>query len=166
MNAVLNLYSFLPALMLCLQAFIFLAGTIMLLRFVKILQLPYAGMDYAGTVKAAAILLSVMIISFSDITAVIQTVKVFHNYGDNFYSNLFIKFSQFILIVFLTICIFELCVFFAIRVIPGLRQSTTTEGDIPGAVLQAIIMLVIAVYLHVCAKEIIETITPKYINFS
>lgn len=117
MKSILSVYDLLPALLLVLQTFIFLFSTIAVLRYLKILQLPYAGMEYSKLVKAAVILLSVMIISFSDIDGVVQAVKTFHNYDGGFYRNLFIKFSQFMLIIVLTICFFGFLCFIALRII-------------------------------------------------
>ena len=166
MKSILNIYDLLPVLLLVLQTLIFLLTTILVLRYLKILQLPYAGMQYSKLVIAAVILFSVMIISFADVEAVVQSVKTFHNYGDGFYRNLFIKFSQLILIIVLAVCFFGLLCFIAIRIIPGFRQTSATEDDIPGAILKALVMLIIGILLYACAKEISETITPKYINFS
>jgi hypothetical protein len=166
MKSILNLYDLLPVLLLVLQTLIFLLITIAFLRYLKILQLPYAGMEHSKVVIAAVILLSVMIISFSDVGGVVQAVKTFHNYGEGFYRNLFIKLSQFILIIVLTECLFGLLCFIAIRTLPGFRQSSATEDDMPGAILQAVVILIIAILLYACAKEIIEPITPKYINFN
>jgi len=166
MKPILNIYNFLPVILLVVQTFIILLGTITVLRFLKLLQLPYGGMAYSKLIVAAVALLSVMIISYADVEGVIQTVKVFHNYGDGFYRNLFNKLSQFMLIIAITVCIFGILCFIGIRIIPGFRQSSTTEDDVPGAILQALVILIIAILLHICSKEIIENITPKYLNFS
>lgn len=166
MKSILNIYDLLPALILVLQTFLILLSVIAVLRYLKILQLPYAGMEYPKVVIAASILLSVMIISLADVEGVVQSVKTFHNYEEGFYRNLFIKFSQFMLITLSTACLFGLLCFIAIRFIPGFRKSSVAEDDIPGAVLKAVVILVIAILLYACAKAIVETITPKYINFN
>jgi hypothetical protein len=166
MKSILNVYDLLPVMLLVLQTLIFLLSTITVLRYLKILQLPYAGMEHSKVVTAAIILLSVMIISFSDIEGVVQAVKTFHNYGDGFYRNLFIKFGQFILIIVLAEFLFAILCFIAIRIIPGFRQSYATEDDVSGAILQAVVIFIIAIFLYACAKEMIEIITPKYINFT
>jgi hypothetical protein len=166
MKSILNIYDFFPVLLLVLQTLIFLLSIVAALRYLKILKLPYAGMEHSKVLIAAAILLSMMIISFADVEGVMQAVKTFHNYEDGFYRNLFIKFSQFTLVIVLTECLFGLLCFIAIRIIPGLRQSSATEDDMPGAILQAVVILIIALLMYVCAKEIIEHITPKYINFN
>jgi len=155
-----------PVLLLVLQTLIFLLSTIAVLRYLKILKLPYAGMENSKLLTAAVILFSAMVISFADIDAVMQTVKTFHNYGDGFYRNLFIKFSQFILVIVLTECLFGLLCFIAIRTVPGFRQSFATEDDMSGAILQSIVILIVSILLYACAKEVIESITPKYINFN
>lgn len=166
MKAILDVYNLLPVLLLILQTFIFLISSTAVLRYLKLLQLPYAGMSYSNLLVAVVILFSVMVISFADVEAVIQATKSFHNYGNGFSRNLFIKFSQFVLVIVLTWLLFALLSFMAIRLISGLRQSSAIEENIPGAILQSSIILIIAILLYVCAKEIIEIITPKYINFS
>lgn len=166
MKSILNVYDLVPVLLLLLQALLFLSGTIATLRYLKILQLPYAGMQYSKVVTGAVLLLSVMIISFADVEGVVQSVRVFHNYGDDFYRNLFIKFSQYMLIIVLTEVLFGVLCFIVMRVIPGFRQSYLAEDDMPGAILQAVVIFIIAILLYTCAKGVIETITPKYINFN
>jgi hypothetical protein len=166
MKSILNSYDLLPVLILVLQTLIFVLATMVVLRYLKILQLPYAGMQYSKVVTAAVVLFSVIIISFSDIEGVVQSVKTFHNYGDDFYRNLFVKVSQFILIIVLQIFLFGLLCFIAIKIIPGFRQTTANEDDIPGAIFKALVMLTFGILLYACAKEIIVTITPKYVNFS
>jgi len=166
MKSILNIYNFFPVLLLVLQTLIFLLSTIAVLRYLKILQLPYAGMQYSKVVIAAVLLFSVLLISFADVEGITQAVKTFHNYGDGFYRNLFIKFSQFILVILIAECFFALLCFMAMKMLPGFRQSSATDDDIPGAVLQAVVIFIIAILLYACAKEVIETITPKYINFT
>jgi len=166
MKSILSVYDLMPVLLLVLQTLIFLLSTIAVLRYLKILKLPYAGMENSKLLTAAVILFSAMVISFADIDAVMQTVKTFHNYGDGFYRNLFIKFSQFILVIVLTECLFGLLCFIAIRTVPGFRQSFATEDDMSGAILQSIVILIVSILLYACAKEVIESITPKYINFN
>lgn len=166
MKSIVNIYDLLTVLLLVLQAFIFLLTTIAILRYLEILKLPYAGMAYPKVVIAAVVLLSVMIISFADADAVVQSVKAFHNYDDRFFRSLFVKFSQFILIIAVTQCVFGFLCFIAIRMLPGFRQSFANEDDMPGAIFQGIVMLIIAVILYGSAKELIEEITPKYINFT
>jgi len=166
MKSILNIYDLLPIAILLLQTVIFLLSTIAVLRYLKILQLPYAGMEYSKLVIAAATLLSSMFISFSDIEGVMQTVKTFNNYGDGFYRNLFIKFSHFILIIVLAECLFGFLCFMWVRIIWGLRKPSTEEDNMPKAILQGTIMLVTAILLYLCTRSIIETITPKYINFA
>lgn len=166
MKPILSMYDFLPVLLLLLQTFIFLLTAIAVLRYVKLLQLPYAGMEYARLLVAAVVLFSAMIISFADVEGVVQASKTFHNYGNGFYRNLFIKFSQFILIILLTECLFALLCFIIIRVSPGFRQSFVEGDDMPGAILLAVVIFILAVLMYSCAKEIIEILTPKYINFT
>lgn len=166
MKSILSIYDLMPAIMLLLQTFIFLFSAITLLKYYKLLHLPYAGMAYPKLVMAATLLLSVMIISFSDVDGMVQSIKTFHSYGDSFYRNLFIKFSQFILIIVLTECLFALLCVITLRIIPGFRQSFADEDDMPGAILQAIVIIIISILLYSCAKEMIAQITPKYINFN
>lgn len=166
MKPILNIYDFLPVLLLLTQTLIFLAGTIAVLRFLKIVQLPFAGMEYAKLVTASVILISMMMISFADVEGMMKTVNAFHNYGDGVYRNVFIKFSQFVLVIIVTQCFFGLLCFTALKIIPGFRQPPGESDNMPVAVLKAVVMVVLAVLLYACAKEIIETLTPKYISFT
>lgn len=166
MKPILTLYDLLPVLLLALQTVIFLLSVIAVLRYLKLLRLPYAGMSYPKLITASVILLSMMIISLCDVEGMFQSVKVFHNYGEGFYRNLFLKFSQFILVVVVTALLFAFLCFVVIKVIPGFQQSSGDENDIPGAILQGIVFLILAFLLYSCAKEMILQLTPKYINFS
>lgn len=166
MKSILSIYDLLPVVLLVLQTFLFLFCAIAVLRYLKILQLPYAGMEYSQLIKGVGILMSIMIIGFSDAEAVVQTVKTFHNYGDGFYRNTFIKFSQFILLLMIAECIFGFLCFIALRIIPGFRTSSAAEDDIPKAILQVLIIIIIAILMYTCTSSIIETLTPKYINFN
>jgi hypothetical protein len=123
-------------------------------------------MENRKVVLASTILLSALIISFSDVEALIQAVKTFQQYEENFYKNVFVKFSQFFLVIILAQGLLGLLSFFALKIIPGLKASYPTEDDMPGAIIQGLITIVFAVLLYLCAKEIITTITPKYINFN
>lgn len=166
MKSILNIYDLVPLLLLILQTFTFLIVTFVILRNLKILQVPYAGMQYSKVMIAAVVLFSVMIISFADVEGVVQSVKTFHSYGDGFYKNVFMKFSQFILIIVLTISLFGLLCFVSLKIIPGFEQASVNEGDIPVAVFKGLVILIIGILMYACAKGIIETITPKYVNFT
>ncbi|WP_144888706.1 hypothetical protein [Lacibacter cauensis] len=149
-----------------MQTFILLLSIVSVLRKIKLLQLPFAGIAYPKLLITAAILLSTMMISFADIDGLMQSVRVFHNYGDGFYRNLFFKFSQFILLIMLSEFLFALLFFVSIRIIPGFRQSFADQDDLPGAILLSIVMLLLAFLLYCCTTEVMEKLTPKYINFS
>lgn len=166
MKSILSIYDLLPVLLLVVQTVIIMISTVYVLRYLKILQLPYAGMENRKVVLASTILLSALIISFSDVEALIQAVKTFQQYEENFYKNVFVKFSQFFLVIILAQGLLGLLSFFALKIIPGLKASYPTEDDMPGAIIQGLITIVFAVLLYLCAKEIITTITPKYINFN
>lgn len=166
MKSILSIYDFLPVLLLVIQTIIIMISTVYVLRYTKILQLPYAGMENRKVVLASTILLSALIISFSDVEALIQAVKTFQQYEENFYKNVFVKFSQFFLVIILAQGLLGLLSFFALKIIPGLKASYSTEDDMPGGIIQGLITIVFAVLLYLCAKEIITTITPKYINFN
>jgi membrane-bound acyltransferase YfiQ involved in biofilm formation len=166
MKSILSIYDLFPVLLLCLQTVLFLTSTMAVLRFLKLLQVPYAGMDYARLIKGAAILISVMLIGFCDMESVVQTVKTFHNYGDGFYRNVFIKFSHFIVVILIAEVVFGLFCFLVLRILPGFRQSSSDADDIPGAILQAIVILLVAVVVYTCTKAVVEPLTPRYINFN
>lgn len=165
MKSILSIYDFLPVVLLVVQTLIILGCTVGALRYFKILQLPYAGMEYRKVVLATAALIAMALISFSDVEALIQTVKTYHQYDDGFYRNLLMKFSQFFLIIVIAELLLALVSFVIIRIIPGLKQSYSTEDDMPGAILHGFIIIIFAVLLYLCTKEIISTITPRYINF-
>ncbi|RZM11824.1 MAG: FAD-dependent oxidoreductase [Pedobacter sp.] len=69
MKSILSIYDLLPIVLLVVQTLIIVIGTVYVLRYLKILQTPYAGMEIRKVVLAASMLLSTLIISFADVEA-------------------------------------------------------------------------------------------------
>jgi uncharacterized membrane protein YjfL (UPF0719 family) len=61
---------------------------------------------------------------------------------------------------------FALISFFISKILLGLKETAKEieEGNIPASILLSVIILGFAIVLQVCAKEMIEYITPHYIN--
>jgi hypothetical protein len=167
MQSILNFQLLIPISLLVLQTFILLFIEVAVLRRFKILKLPYAGMEYSNLIIVAILLFGVFFISTADIGALFQSFKTFQNARENIFSNTFYKFSQFFLVIFFFQILFALISFFIIRLLLGFKNSIKEleEGNIPGSILMAVIILSFAIIFQFCAKEVIEYITPQYLNF-
>jgi uncharacterized membrane protein len=87
MNSIFRLEILLPVLLLVLQAFILLFLCLFVLRRLKIVKTPYAGMDYSQVIIAAAFLFGVFFISTSDTGALFQAFKTFQNAASTIFWN-------------------------------------------------------------------------------
>jgi hypothetical protein len=167
MHSILNFDILLPIGLLLLQAFLLLFICIFVLRRIRLLKIPYGGMEYSEVIVAAMFLFSVFFISTANIEGLFQAFKTFQNQQENVFSNTFSKFSQFFLVILLFELLFGIVSFFIIRILLGFKSSfrEIQEGSIPSAILTGVLLISFAVLLQFSAKEVIQYITPQYLNF-
>lgn len=167
MRSVLNFDILLPIGFLLLQAFLLLFMGMTVLRRFKILKTPYAGMEYSEVIIGAALLFCIFFISLANIEGLFQTFKTYQNQGNNVFSNTFSKFSQFFLVVLFFELLFAMTSFFVIKLLLGFKNTLKEieEGNIPSAILIGVILIGFSVVFQISAKQVIEYITPQYLNF-
>ncbi len=167
MNSILHFNLLLPIGLLVLQSIILLFLSFTILKRRKILKAPYSGMEYSQLIVVSSFLFGVFFISTGDISGLFQSFKTFQNAKLNVFSDTFLKFSQFFLVIIFFEILFALLCAFAVKLLLGLKNTVKEleDGDIPAAVLIAIIVVSFSIVLQYCSKEVIDYITPKYINF-
>jgi hypothetical protein len=167
MNSILRFETLLPVGLLVVQTFVLLFICIFVLRKLKILKTPYAGLEYSQLILASAFLFGVFFISTAGTGALFQVFKIFQNAGSKLFSNTVSKFGQFFLVILFFEFLFGLVSFFIIKLLFGFKNSLREieEGNIPSAVLMAVITVSVAVVFQFSTKQIIDFIVPVYINF-
>jgi hypothetical protein len=165
MNTLFRTDLLLPVALLLVQAVVLLFIFIWVLRKLKILRTPFAGMEYSQVMVAAAFLFGAFFIATADSSSLFQTFKTLQNAGQKTSSGL-TKFNQFFLVIVFFEALLTLISFFASKLLLGLKNTAKEieEGNIPVSILLSVIIVGFAIILQVCAKEIIEYITPHYIN--
>jgi type III secretory pathway component EscS len=167
MQTLLSFSTLLPIAILLLQAFIILFLSIVILKKLRLLKTPYAGMEYSQVIVAAAIIFGAFYISLSDIPSLFQAYKTYANQQEHIFNNTFSKFSQFFLVVLLFEILFVLVVYAVTKIILGARYSLKEmeDGNLPVSILLAVIITAFALVLHYGCKELVDFITPKFISF-
>jgi hypothetical protein len=166
MTSILRFEMLIPILLIILQEFVLLFGSITVLKRLKFLKTPYAGMEYSQLLIGAAFILGVFLISTGSTAGVFQSFKSFQNGSEGVLANTFSKFSQFFMIVLLFEVLFFLVGILSIKLFAGFGKSNQVEqGNIPTSVLVAIILIGFSIVFQLCTGEIVDYITPKYINF-
>lgn len=165
--SILSLELLLPIGLLVIQALIVLFICVGVLKRMRILRTPYAGMEYSQLIIATVFLFSVFLIAIADTTALFQAFKTFQNNKQDVLSNTISKFSQFFLVVLFFELLFGLISFLVIKLLLGFKNSfqEINEGNVPAAVIMSIVLLGFSITLNTCAKEILEYMTPQYLNF-
>lgn len=156
----------LPIGLLIIQNFLLIIICMAILKRSKLLKAPFVGMEFSQLILAAAFLLGVFLIATADVTELFQAFKTFKNDGTHILSKTISKFSQFFIMILLFEILFSLICFLIARLISGFKKpENAIEDDIPTSILIGVSMIGFALLLQPCTKEIIETITPQYLNF-
>lgn len=166
MTSILSFNFVLPIGLLLLQAFILLLISTSVLKKLKLLRTPYAGMEYSQIIVAATFLFGVFLISTADTSGLFQAFKTFQNAKQDLWSNTFMKFSQFFLVILFFQVIFVLASFLLCKLLLGYKNTfqEIDEGNVPASILTSVVLLCFSMVLQVAAKETIDYITPKYLN--
>jgi hypothetical protein len=167
MNAIFHLGTLLPICLLIIQGFIFLLVFTSILKRFNILKIPYAGIEYSQLIVASSFLFGMFFITTASIEGTFQAFKTFQNDGARLFVNTVNKFSQFFLVILLFEIIFALTSLFVAHFFFGIKKvkQELDEGNIPASVLVGIIVIGFSLILQFSAKEVIQYITPQYINF-
>jgi len=155
-----------PILLIVIQGFVLLFGAITILKRLKFLKTPYAGMEYSQLLVGAAFILGVFLISTGSTASVFQSFKTFQNANGSVLTNTFSKFSQFFVVVVVFEVLFFLVGLLSVKLFAGFGKSNQVEaGNMPLSILVAIVLVGFSIVFQFCTGEMVDYITPKYINF-
>ena len=167
MNSILHFETLLPIALLILQTLVLFFVVFLVLKRFGILKAPYAGLEYSQVILASVCLFAVFFISTADIGALFQAFKTFQNAGTKVLSSTYSKFIQFFLVILFFEIMLWLTGFLIIKVMYRFKNSLKEikEGNIPAAILMSVVVISLGVVFQYSAREIIEYIIPRYINF-
>jgi len=148
--------------LLVAQTYLLIYATISLLRRMKLLKRPYSGMEYSESLYAAIIILGVLLMASADAPGIFQAAK---SYSDS-YTSAGGPFLLFFSRSFLVILSFSLLfIFFNFLNIRFFFREDHKEPSLSVSILFCAIAIGLAVACWVTCKEVVDNMTPKYINF-
>lgn len=149
-------------LLILIQTYLLVYFSLLLLRLLKLLKRPYGGMDYAEILPAALILLGVLIISVGNAPGIFQAAKFYADTGTPMTESLLLFFARSFFIVFLFNIFFIALNYLNLRF---LFRAQYTEPALSVSLLLSAIAIGTSIVFWLCCKEIIDNMTPKFINF-
>lgn len=166
MQTITNLAVLLPVLLLIIQSSIILLLAVVLLRKLKVLKVPYAGMEYSHVILAGSIIFGAFFISISDVANLFQAYKAYDNLGESVARNLFIKFGQFLLVILFFEILFSVIVFTVTKIALGMKSSIKEieDGNLPLSILLSVIIVCFALVLSTASTELMDLITPRFLS--
>lgn len=154
-------YIVLPSLLLVVQTYLLICITLPLLRRIKLLKKPYAGMDYAETLLATILLLGVLFISSADATGLFQAARTYDNPQELIEKTTLQFFARSFLVILLMSTLFIGLNYLNMRL--WFRDYYKSPG-LPLSMLLSAIAVALALTGWFTCKEVIDGITPKLIN--
>ena len=157
----------LPIGILLVQAFILLAVCLYVLRKTNLIALPFGGMEYSQAIFAAACLISLFIISTAAVGATFQTYKTYNAQDIPIIKGLLGKSGQFLLVILIFETLLGALIYLVSKLLLGTRNfmEELNSGNIPLSIFIAVISICFSIVLQQMSKEVIEYITPHYLNF-
>jgi len=167
MNSVFNLPHLLPIVISVMQLFVVIFLVVVLLRKLKILRLPFAGVEYGEAIFVSSIVLASSLIAIADIGAVFQAYKNLDNRGEPLLKPLLVKSGQFSIVVLFFILLLGLVVYLFYVLFRKLNKSSEkpVNENIPFCILLAVVAIAFGLTFQAMTKEIIEPLIPRYLNF-
>lgn len=90
MNSTLNVQLVFPIVLLIIQTYILLFGSVFLMRRLGILKIPFSDLEVSQVIVASAVLVSIFYISTADYSPLLQSFKTFLNGKVNVHSLTFL----------------------------------------------------------------------------
>lgn len=167
MNSVFNLPQLLPIVISLVQLFIIIFLVLMLLRKLKILRLPFGGVEYGEAIFVSSIILASFLIAIADIDAIFQAYKNLDNRGEELLKPLLVKAGQFSIVVLFFILLLGLVVYLFYLLFGKLNKTSEKpiNENIPLCILLAVVTIAFGLAFHAMVKDIIELLIPRYLNF-
>ncbi|MBO9592522.1 MAG: hypothetical protein J7599_06385 [Niabella sp.] len=159
---------FLPAhigiilLLLLFQTYILFYITLFLLRRLKMLKRPYNGMDHAELLVAAVVLLGVLFLSSANAPALFQAAQSYSDLDLSPAKHLLLYFVRSFAVILFFSGLYVMLGFVHLRLL--FRRYYSTPG-IATSILIATVTIGIALVCWFTCKEVLDYITPRFINF-
>lgn len=149
-------------LLLIVQTYLLIYVALLLMRGAKLLKRPYSGMEYSESLLAAIILLGVVSLSATNATGLFQAVR-FYSEGDfalGKASYLFFA-RTFMIIMFFCLTLIGLTYLNVRLLFSGSPQSPNLSINL----FHSAIAVGLAIICWLTARELIDNMVPKIINF-
>jgi hypothetical protein len=157
MNTLFPVYTWLALGLLLLQTYLIIFIGLLLLKKIKLLKQPYSGMEFSEVLPAGMVLLCVLFISSADVPGLFQSTRVYMDSKDSPSHASFIQFTRFFLVV----------LFFGILyiIIRYFFRANEKEVSLPVSILHCAIIIGFAIICWIVCKELVDRMTPQFINF-
>ena len=166
MKEIFYLVNWLPFVWILVQSWLFLSISLFLLRRMKLLVAPVAGMEYGHVAVAGSLLLGTLILSTGEISSIFQAAKTLQYGGDHVLPNTLLKFTEYFLVGILSMGVFLIIGFCNHRYLFKTKMDNNpNDGNTAVGVLIGCINIGFAIILGIWAKELAERITPTFVNF-
>lgn len=167
MKQLFDISIMLPFGILLIQSLILLAICMYALRKMQLISLPLGGMEYSQAIFTAACLISLFIIFTSAISPTFQSSRTFNAQDIPLYTNLLGKSGQFLLVILVIQTLQGGLMFLGAKLFLGTGKFTEelNTGNIPFSIFVAVMTIGFSILLQQMCKEVIEYITPHYLNF-
>ncbi|MCF3110254.1 hypothetical protein LL912_15830 [Niabella sp. CC-SYL272] len=160
--------NFLPAhmvfalLVLLFQTYILFYITLFLMRRLKMLKLPYNGMDHAELLIAVTVILGVMFLSVANAPGLFQAAGSFSDRYPSIGKPLLLYVLRFFIVILLFSSLYIVLSFVNLRV---LFRRYYPEPGMTVSLLIATVTIGIALVCWFTCGAIIDQMTPQFINF-
>jgi hypothetical protein len=162
MRTLLPAYVGFAFILMIIQTYLLVYMSLLLLRRMKLLKRPYSGMDHSESLTAAIIMLGLLSISSADVAGIFQAAKF---YGDGPISMREPLFA-FCAKAFLVILFFSLLFIFLNYInIRFLFRRDYQTPSLPVSIFLSVIAIGLALVCWFTCKEIVDNMTPRFVNF-
>jgi hypothetical protein len=168
MKAILNFQIMWPIFIWLLQTMLFLFIGATILWKLGMIKRPLAGMEYSQAIMAAVTIFSVLLISTASAGPLFQTFKTMQNQGSPDWRVYGAKAGELLLVSLFFEVLLGLIMGSMTKAFMFLRKSSQqiNEGSMPTAIIASALVLGMAIGLRVMTAEVLEYVTPQYINFN
>lgn len=167
MKELLSFDILLPVVITLIQVFLLLFICLSVLRKIKIIKMPYAGMEYSQAIFAGTILFAVLFLSTAGIPSIFQSFKTYQNQEIQLLRPIFSKSGQVLLVILFFQILLGALIYLASKVLFGMGKGLQEieEGNIPFSIFISVMVLGFSIVLQFMAKEMMEYITPHFLDF-
>ena len=168
MESFINAQLFFPVVLLIIQTYILLFGTLYLMKRMTVISTEIIDMEIGQTVVAGSFLFGIFFISTANYAPLLQSFRLLASSRDGLFSVTFYRFGQYFLNVFAAEIVFILLSWLNIRLFLGGKKAygELKEGHIALSLLAAVVILSFSILTKHLLGEVIDYLTPKPILFN